>query len=147
MVKIINDVIIVFFINYLDYDDKDKLENELKNILNRLDKIYHIEIKGNYKINVYKDSIYGSIFEIKKDNDYYDYFNTIDMNINIIDSNFLYEVDDYFTNIDCDIYLYNNKIYLDIKNREDLLRIIERSKVIYKENHIRKNGKKLNNVL
>lgn len=147
MVKITNDVIIVFLMHYLSFDDKDKLEDEFKEVLDKLEKIYKIEIKGNYKINVYKDKIYGVILEIKKDSEYYDYFNTIDMTINIIESDFLYEVNDYFNNVKGDIYLYNDKIYLDIDSKEDLYKIIESSKVIYKENHIRKNGKKLNNML
>jgi len=147
MVKITNDVIIVFLMHYLSFDDKDKLEDEFKEVLDKLEKVYKIEIKGNYKINVYKDKIYGVILEIKKDSEYYDYFNTIDMTINIIDSDFLYEVNDYFNNVKGDIYLYNDKIYLDIYSKEDLYKIIESSRVIYKENHIRKNGKKINNML
>ena len=132
---------------YLSFDNKELLEEEFKEVLDKLEKVYKIEINGSYKINVYKDNIYGSVLEIKKDKDYYDYFNTIDMNINIIDSNFLYEVEDYFIDTSSDIYCYNDKFYLDVKNREELLKIIENSKVIYKENHIRKNGKKLNNML
>jgi len=147
MVKIINDVIIVFLINYLDFDNKEKLEEEFKNILDKLEKIYHIEIKGSYRINVYKNNIYGAILEIKKDCDYCNYFNTIDMSINIIDTDFIYELDDCFVELNCDKYLYNNRIYFDINNRDDLFKIIEYSKVIYKENHIRKNGKKINNML
>ena len=83
MVKIINDVIIVFLMQYLSFDNKELLEEEFKEVLDKLEKVYKIEINGSYKINVYKDNIYGSVLEIKKDKDYYDYFNTIDMNINI----------------------------------------------------------------
>ena len=147
MVKIINDVIIVFLMD-LSFNNKEELEEKFKSILNKLEKRYRIEIKGSYKINVYKDKIYGIILEIRKDDIYYDYFNTADMNINIINSHFLYEVDDiYNINKNNDVYLYNNKIYIDIKDRIGLLKIIEYSKIIYKENKIIKNGKKINNML
>ena len=69
------------------------------------------------------------------------------MSINIIDTDFIYELDDCFVELNCDKYLYNNRIYFDINNRDDLFKIIEYSKVIYKENNIRKNGKKINNML
>ena len=45
MVRITNDVIIVFLMHYLSFDDKDKLEDEFKEVLDKLEKIY--KIKGD----------------------------------------------------------------------------------------------------
>ena len=74
-------------------------------------------------------------------------FNAIELTINIIDSHFLYEINDYIYNLNSDIYLYNNKIYVDINNKKDLYKVLEYSTIIYKENSIIKNGKKINNML
>lgn len=145
MVKIIDDIIVVFLMDF-SYKDEN-LEDEFKNLLDRLNKVYNIDIKGSYKINLYKDKIYGAVLEIIKDSDYYDYFNAIDLTINIIDSHFLYETNDYVYNLNSDIYLYNNKIYVDINNKKDLYKVLEYSTIIYKENSIIKNGKKINNML
>ena len=145
MVKIIDDIIVVFLMEF-SYKD-EKLEDEFKNLLDKLNKVYNIDIKGSYKINLYKDKIYGAVLEIIKDSDYYDYFNAIDLTINIIDSHFLYEINDYIYNLNSDIYLYNNKIYVDINNKKDLYKVLEYSTIIYKENSIIKNGKKINNML
>lgn len=145
MVKIIDDIIVVFLMEF-SYKDEN-LEDEFKNLLDKLNKVYNIDIKGSYKINLYKDKIYGAVLEITKDSDYYDYFNAIDLTINIIDSHFLYEINDYIYNLNSDIYLYNNKIYVDINNKKDLYKALEYSTIIYKENSIIKNGKKINNML
>lgn len=145
MVKIIDDIIVVFLMEF-SYKDEN-LEDEFKNLLDKLNKVYNIDIKGSYKINLYKDKIYGAVLEITKDSDYYDYFNAIDLTINIIDSHFLYEINDYIYNLNSDIYLYNNKIYVDINNKKDLYKVLEYSTIIYKENSIIKNGKKINNML
>ena len=145
MVKIIDDIIVVFLMEF-SYKDEN-LEDEFKNLLDKLNKVYNIDIKGSYKINLYKDKIYGAVLEIIKDSDYYDYFNAIDLTINIFDSHFLYEINDYIYNLNSDIYLYNNKIYVDINNKKDLYKVLEYSTIIYKENSIIKNGKKINNML
>lgn len=145
MVKIIDDIIVVFLMEF-SYKDEN-LEDEFKNLLDKLNKVYNIDIKGSYKINLYKDKIYGAVLEITKDSDYYDYFNAIDLTINIIDSHFLYEINDYIYNLNSDMYLYNNKIYVDINNKKDLYKVLEYSTIIYKENSIIKNGKKINNML
>ena len=145
MVKIIDDIIVVFLMEF-SYKEEN-LEDEFKNLLDKLNKVYNIDIKGSYKINLYKDKIYGAVLEIIKDSDYYDYFNAIDLTINIIDSHFLYEINDYIYNLNSDIYLYNNKIYVDINNKKDLYKVLEYSTIIYKENSIIKNGKKINNML
>lgn len=145
MVKIIDDIIVVFLMDF-SYKDEN-LEDEFKNLLDKLNKVYNIDIKGSYKINLYKDKIYGAVLEIIKDSNYYDYFNAIDLTINIIDSHFLYEINDYIYNLNSDMYLYNNKIYVDINNRKDLYKVLEYSTIIYKENSIIKNGKKINNML
>ena len=134
MVKIIDDIIVVFLMEF-SYKDEN-LEDEFKNLLDKLNKVYNIDIKGSYKINLYKDKIYGAVLEIIKDSDYYDYFNAIDLTINIIDSHFLYEINDYIYNLNSDIYLYNNKIYVDINNKKDLYKVLEYSTIIYKENSI-----------
>ena len=53
MVKIIDDIIVVFLMEF-SYKDEN-LEDEFKNLLDKLNKVYNIDIKGSYKINLYKE--------------------------------------------------------------------------------------------
>ncbi len=88
--------------------DSDNFEDILKSILLKYKKLYDISLSGFYTVNVYSDKIYGSIIYMhKEDIDYYDYYdNQIDMKIIYEETEFLYQIDDYF--------YFNNKDYLDI---------------------------------
>ena len=55
MVKIIDDIIVVFLMEF-SYKDEN-LEDEFKNLLDKLNKVYNIDIKGSYKINLYKKEL------------------------------------------------------------------------------------------
>lgn len=144
MKTIIKDNKIIVFLNKreitnLDFNNEDKLEDYFKKLFSKLKK-YDIEINGFYNIDVYKDEFYGMILEIEnEDVDYYNYFNQVDMKINVLKTgSFLYEVDYEFVdkNILNKTICYKNidKIYLKIKENIDditLSKILEVSNIVY----------------
>ncbi len=91
---------------------KDNFEEILRHILIKFNKCYKLNLSGFYTVDVYNDKIYGAIIIMKKEDvDYIDYDNNIDMRINFIDTEFLYQIDDY---------LYFSKLnYIDILFIED----------------------------
>lgn len=160
MKTIIRDDKFIVFLNKsniedIDFKNDEQLEQYFKNIFSILNKRYNIELNGYYNIDIYKDNNYGIIIEIEnEDMDYYNYFNQIDMKINVSKTNsFLYEIKYEFLdnslleNVVC--YKYFDKIYLKIKeNVEDFIfsKILEFSDIIYgeKTNEILRYSKKVN---
>jgi len=144
---IMEDKKIIVFLNNdeiksIDFSDDELLEEQFKEIFLKLNKKYDIELNGYYEINIYKDNNYGLIMEIvTEDFDYYNYFNQIDMKINISKlSSFLYEIKYEFLNSDifenCICYKYLNKIYLKVLDNIDkytYFKILELSNVLYGE--------------
>lgn len=123
--------------------DYDNIEYYFKNLFIKLMK-NNTEINGFYISNIYHDKIYGDIIElIKKD----ELSNQIDIEINIIDTTFLYQIDRYDLDLDYfDIYKYNNEIYAKIKNKlayNDYLKLLENSKIIYDTEKIFLNAEKI----
>lgn len=116
----------------IDFDSMDKVEQDLKNILLRLKYYYFIDIQGFYQVKIYKDIYYGLILELTKDTlDYFDYYDgEIDMRIELIESDFLYEVRDILElpkNIlkKSEIYIDNNTHYIKIKEKIDMSQVLE----------------------
>lgn len=158
-IKVDNDKLIIYINKYflpdIDMHDKNDLELYFKSLFLKLNHNYGFESGGFYTVNVYQDKYYGIILSLQKDEvDDYIYFNNgIDMFIKINDVNFfLYEVDDYFFIDDkllrcVDIYSYDNKIYLKIKEKLDDKNnsiLIEHTKEIIYDNHYMKD--KLNKL-
>ena len=77
-IEVIDDNYIVYLNKFnifrLDFKNVNSLESNIKKLLKKLECFYHIDIKGYYNINVYVDKYYGYVFKIKKENDYYNYF-------------------------------------------------------------------------
>lgn len=48
----------------LSFEQKEKLESQLKSLLLKLKHIYHLSFCGYYTIYVYQDSLYGNILKI-----------------------------------------------------------------------------------
>lgn len=153
-----DDKIVVFLnkkeIVNLDFNDELKLEEYFKMLFIKLKKNYEIELNGYYNIDVYQDKQFGAILEIENEElEYYNYFNQIDMKINILkNSSFLYEIEYGF--LDNEIlsqticYKNSDKIYLKIEkdiNDITFAKILEYSEIIYGDviQDILKYGKKV----
>ena len=148
---------IIVFLNskeilFLKSNDKENLEKYFKNLFKKIKQLYNLDFNGYYNIDVYKN-IFGIVLEIvDEENEYYSYFNQIDMKINIINTMFLYEINYDFidNNLLNKVICYKNgdKIYLKTKNNIDeisLSRLFEYGNIIYGDevNKILKHGKKV----
>jgi hypothetical protein len=149
-----DNTLIVFLnkkiISRINLNNRIEQEKSFQKIFDRLNTIYNLEINGQYEINMYNNEQYGIILEIKqKESEYFDYYDTIDMNIIISKYNdIIYRVENLYKVENTDIYIYNGEIYIEPKNIkfEKLGLIMENSEIIYgkKANIIKKKGKRLN---
>lgn len=126
------------------FEDKEQLEIYFKRLFKKLKNIYNLEITGYYNIKVYIDDYYGIVLEIKKEEfEYYDYLdNQVDMRISMINTNFLYEVDDIILKDKVNIYRRQDHLYLGIKTQlsdKDMSYLTEFSRVIYNTEKIESN--------
>ena len=118
-------------IGNIDLTDKDKLEEYLKSLFSVLNNKYRMNIVGFYSVNIYIDKYYGVVIHMEKE-DYYSYYkNEVDMKINIIDTSFLYEVNDIPHNLlnKIKIHIINSNMYLE------LISDIEESKMMHLIEH------------
>ncbi len=141
MKLIIDDNILIILGNFYlkDYNLNDY--NEIEKNLFKILKKHTIELNGYYNVFIYQDKNYGLIIDMQKENlEYLDYFNNqIELNIEIIEDSFLYEIDDIFT-LDktalnqFTIYQKNYKFYLEVKEKINTIKlgkVLENSKIIY----------------
>ena len=83
-------------INNVDLDDKDSIKEYFKNIFIKLKNIFNIELNGFYLVKVYKN-INSIVIELENEElDYYDLYDEIDMKIELIETIFLYQIEDIF---------------------------------------------------
>ncbi len=126
-----------------NFEKKDLIEKKFKKLFKKLKYFYGIDISGYYNIEIFIDKYYGAVLRIEKESiDYYDYFDskdTVAMRIKKYNTNFLYQVEDYFFIKDIKdkfkIYKKDNNIYLKIINKlqdKDFYLLLEMSKLIYK---------------
>lgn len=157
MKVILQDNKIIVFLNSqekINFEDKEQLNKYFKKLFIKLKKRYDLEFVGYYNIDIYKNK-FGIILEIiDEEIDYYNYFNQVDMKINVYkNSDFLYQINYNF--LDNDIiknticYKNSDNIYLKVKkdiNDMSLLKLREYSKIIYgdKVKEILNKSKKVN---
>ena len=137
-VDIKNDNFIIYVNKYLiNYDMKNRkdIEENIKDLLIRIRKIYKIKLSGYYKIKIYQNDLYGLIFEcIKEDDlDFFPDFCYLKINI-LYDSKILLESDDFFIfNNNKKTYKKGNKFYINIKdlNELEIIKLSEFCKIKY----------------
>ena len=139
------------YLKDIDFNDNLELQKYFKNILSKLNYYYDIVVNGDYELDIYTDPLYGIIIELEKlENDYFDYYDDeVELHIVIHNTNFLYELEDYFFNFKIknklDYYLYKNHIFVKIKmklNEYEFGNLLEYSNINYKDNeNIIKYGK------
>lgn len=106
-----------FYIESIDFSDKESLQKYLKKLLLKLQDNYSLEFNGYYNITLYVDKNYGVIIEVKKEElEYLDYFgNSLEINTKILEDSFLYEVNDIDFNDDYLVYILNDHVYIKFK--------------------------------
>ncbi len=137
-VDIKNDNFIIYVNKYLiNYDMKNRkdIEENIKDLLIRIRKIYKIKLSGYYKIKIYQNDLYGLIFECIKEDDLDFFPDFCDLKINILyDSKMLLESDDFFIfNNNKKTYKKGNKFYINIKdlNELEIIKLSEFCKIKY----------------
>ena len=126
-----NKIIIYLHRYKLNIDNIEELNKSIKNIFIKLFKVYKLPILGYSKVYIYQNDKYGSILEIEKiyNNDYN--LDIIDLKLIIFKDVPMYlEFDDYYF-INKQMFIKNNKYYLNINNINDLWKYLEFGKVIY----------------
>lgn len=137
-VDIKNDNFIIYVNKYLiNYDMKNRkdIEENIKDLLIRIRKIYKIKLSGYYKIKIYQNDLYGLIFECIKEDDLDFFPDLCDLKVNILyDSKMLLESDDFFIfNNNKKTYKKGNKFYINIKdlNELEIIKLSEFCKIKY----------------
>lgn len=136
-VDIKNDNFIIYVNKYLiNYDMKNRkdIEENIKDLLIRIRKIYKIKLSGYYKIKIYQNDLYGLIFECIKEDDLDFFPDFCDLKINILyDSKILLESDDFFIFNNKKTYKKGNKFYINIKdlNELEIIKLSEFCKIKY----------------
>ena len=137
-VDIKNGNFIIYVNKYLiNYDMKNRkdIEENIKDLLIRIRKIYKIKLSGYYKIKIYQNDLYGLIFECIKEDDLDFFPDFCDLKINILyDSKILLESDDFFIfNNNKKTYKKGNKFYINIKdlNELEIIKLSEFCKIKY----------------
>lgn len=143
-----------FYAKELNFQDKNEIESYFKTIFIKLKNNYQIKTYGYYDIVLYHDANYGVVIELSREENEYDktFDTSLDMKIMIEKDNpFLYELEDPFTIDsqllkDSTLYLYHNKLYLQLKEKIDYIELgelLEHSILNYKNiSEILKCGKK-----
>ena len=133
-----------------NFENRSEIESYFKKLFLKIKDNYQICINGFYNVDIYLDSSYGIILELKEEKlEFMEYYeDEIDMRISIHEDEFLYQIDDILkiNQDNYEIYSYQNKWYIKLKNtkKKDLYSILEHVNVIYKETEpIIKYGKKL----
>lgn len=147
IVKVYND--------YLNFDiyDTTEVKNFIYKIYNKL--LKKKKLNGIIQFDIYIDTNYGMIIEIKKLEDLL-FNDIIDIKIKFnLNISFLYEVDYFYileNNLtNQNIYYYKDKFYLEIINTMDknkFINLLDNSNIIYNNyiNNIINNGIKLANI-
>ncbi|MBP3766093.1 MAG: hypothetical protein J6G98_02825 [Bacilli bacterium] len=141
----------IIYLNKLQtsvFENINDLEDYFINLLSQIKNKYNIDMNGLYNLNIYLDDYYGSIMELINI-DSFEYYLTreVDLNIKIIKSSFLYEIDNFnFDKNKFDYFLNDKKIYLKIKNDisdKDMYILLENSNLIYDTEKLILSSKKI----
>lgn len=123
------DKVVIYLINKKVKLDVESIKDLLFDVFDTLTKDYDFKLDSSYMINIYINYIYGIVVELLKTNIDYD-DDTINIKLSIMDDKlFLYEIDDPLTYLNNEIYFYDNKYYLNIKDID--IKLLEYASVIY----------------
>lgn len=141
----VEDTLIIYYYEKKIKDtSKVELEKIIKSIFLKLKQKYNLKFEGYYEVNVYMDPFYGSIFEIRKEDFEYFFSDSIEMQMNIMESNgILYKVED-IPPYQGNLYEKDGCLYFELTQELDFInhgKLLEMSEILYNEEiiDIRKN--------
>ena len=127
-------IIIYLYKTMLDFDNIEKLNEDIKSIFVKMIKIYNLDFFGYSKVHIYENKKYGSVLEIEKiyNNDFN--MDIIDLKLVVHkDTPFYLEFNDYlFDEKKNDVIVRDNKFYLDLDKIDNIYEYIEFGKIVYK---------------
>lgn len=141
MKVVVNDdeKIVLYLYNYFFvYDEKRDMVREIKELFIKLIKYYSLEMGGIYTVLTYENDKYGTVLEIKKQEDILFNKDLIDIKVKIIPkSKFILKTKDFdiFKNYR-NIYYFDEEYYINIDDIDDITNVIEFVEIIYTEKDI-----------
>ena len=135
-IEIKDDLIIVYLINrFYDNLERKELILSIKEIFIRLIEYYHFDLKGCFECTLYENIKYGTIMEIKNQDELLFPRDLIDIRVKLYkNSKFYFKTDDFFIiNKYQNIYYDKEDYYIDIKDIDNILNIIEFGDILYKK--------------
>ena len=121
------------------YEEKPEIIKLVKNTVLKVNKIYHLNLKGFYKVRVYLNKKVGLVIEIIRVDDI-DINNAIDLRVLVyFDQEFFIEVDNFdFVPKHKRVTFLDNKYYISVESLSDaeVFSLLELGIVIYKSDLI-----------
>ena len=131
-----DDNIIVYLINtFFSNYERPELIVKIKEIFIRLIEYYNFDLKGQFDVSLYENIKYGTVLEIKKIDELLFPRDIVDIKLKIYkNKNFYFQTDDifYIKNYQ-NIYYDGNYYYIDLKDVDNYLNIVEYGNLLYKE--------------
>ena len=162
MKLIIDDNIVIFldkaYLQNFDLTNQNLIEKKLIKLINKIQNKYTVDLNGYYNVNkiqnkytvdlngyynvyIHKDTNYGLIVDMQKEDlEYIDYFNNqLELNIEVVEDSFLYKIEDIFTinkHLLNKFIIYKNGYMFYLKPKENLSNIelgiiLENAEIIY----------------
>lgn len=134
-IKINNEVITVYLYNYeLNLVNNLELTKQIKEVLNKIMKLYEIDLSGMYNVIIYENKCYGYILEIVRIKEF-EYSDFIDLKIKIKrDQPFYLIVDNYKYVENCHNVYFNNNLYVvNILELDNVNSVFEVGDIIYND--------------
>lgn len=117
------------------YEEKQEIIKLVKNTVLKVNKIYHLNLKGFYKVRVYLNKKVGLVIEIIRIDDI-DINNAIDLRVLVyFDQEFFIEVDNFdFVPVHKKVTFLDNKYYISVDSlsETEVFSLLELGSVIYK---------------
>ncbi len=137
-----DDSFVIYLFPVLDskkLEDKQEIITLVKNTVLKVNKIYHLNLQGFYKVRVYLNKKIGLVIEIIQVDDI-SIHPTIDLRVLVyFDQDFYIEVDDYdVLPLHKKVIFVNDKFYIDVCSLDDkeISYLLEFGRVIYKIDEI-----------
>ncbi len=149
-IEMLNEEDMNVFVNQFYFDDfymkdKDDLLMIIRDIILKIDRRYHLNLSGFYKIKAYVNQKIGAFLNLIKIDDN-EFTNEVDFRIIIYkNEKFLLETEEYNLCKEATNRYYNGKFYIDIDEIDNCNKYLDMATIIYGDDvkKIMARGKKI----